>query len=139
MQFNSIVFILFGIIFFALWPILKRRNNTRWVYLVIASFIFYGWWDWRFLFLIIFSGLIDFFAGLGMAKFRKKKTLMLILSLLGNLGTLGLFKYLDFGIGNVKSRKFSDAIKKELDKCIMLCANCHREHHGGILDIAGIV
>ena len=101
MQFNSIVFILFGIIFFVLWPILKRRNNTRWIYLVVASFVFYGWWDWRFLFLIIFNGLIDFLAGLGMAKFRKKKNLMLILSMIGNLGTLGLFKYLDFGISNV--------------------------------------
>jgi len=101
MQFNSIDFIIFGILFFAAWPIMRRKNNTRWIYLVAASFVFYGWWDWRFLFLIIFSGLIDFFAGLGMKRFRNHRTQLLILSLIGNLGTLALFKYMNFGISNL--------------------------------------
>ena len=101
MQFNSLVFIIFAIIFFALWPILRRGNNRRWIYLVVASFIFYGWWDWRFLFLIIGSGLIDFFAGMAMVRFPSKRKLLLILSLIGNIGSLSIFKYLDFGIHNV--------------------------------------
>ncbi|MFA5553351.1 MAG: MBOAT family O-acyltransferase [Phycisphaerae bacterium] len=101
MQFNSIVFIVFGVLFFIGWPYMRRKNNVRWIYLVAASFIFYGWWDWRFLFLIIASGLIDFFAGLAMESYPAKKRLWLILSIIGNVGSLGLFKYLDFGIANL--------------------------------------
>lgn len=66
MQFNSLVFIIFATIFFGVWPILRRRNNLRWVYLVTASFVFYGWGDWRFLFLIMAGGFIDFFAYLAL-------------------------------------------------------------------------
>ncbi len=101
MQFNSLVFILFATLFFIMWPLLRKRNNPRWIYLVCASFIFYGWWDWRFLFLIIGSGLIDFFAGVAMVKFPSRKRLWLILSIIGNVGSLGLFKYLDFTLANV--------------------------------------
>jgi len=101
MQFNSLVFFVFAALFFCMWPLFRRRNNIRWIYLVFASFVFYGWWDWRFLFLIIASGLIDFFAGLGMAKFPDRKKLLLILSLIGNIGSLGIFKYLDFATGNI--------------------------------------
>jgi alginate O-acetyltransferase complex protein AlgI len=100
MQFNSLVFIIFAILFFSLWLIFRRRNNIRWIYLVAASFIFYGWWDWRFIFLIIGSGLIDFFAGLAMARFPNRKKPLLVLSIMGNIGALGTFKYLDFGINN---------------------------------------
>ncbi len=101
MQFNSVIFIIFGIIFFATWPFFRRRSNMRWIYLVTASFVFYGWWDWRFLFLIIASGLIDFFAGLGMERFQRHRKLLLVLSVTGNVGSLAIFKYLDFGIGNI--------------------------------------
>jgi len=101
MQFNSIVFIIFAALFFSLWVVFRRRNNVRWVYLVTASFVFYGWWDWRFLFLIMASGLIDFFAGLGMERFPRHRKLMLVLSIVGNVGSLAIFKYLDFGINNV--------------------------------------
>jgi len=101
MQFNSVIFIIFGVIFFVMWPVFRRRNNMRWIYLVAASFVFYGWWDWRFLFLIIASGLIDFLAGLGMERFSRHRKLMLVLSVTGNVGSLAIFKYLDFGIGNI--------------------------------------
>jgi len=103
MQFNSLVFIIFAIIFFSGWPLLRRHSNIRWIYLVIASFIFYGWWDWRFLFLIMASGFIDFFAGLAMEKYPGKRRTWLMLSLLGNVGSLGLFKYLGFAISNINS------------------------------------
>ena len=101
MQFNSIVFLLFGLVFFTLWPVFRVHRNRRWIYLVAASFIFYGWWDWRFIFLIIASGLIDFFAGLGMERFSRHKRLLLVLSIIGNIGSLAVFKYLDFGISNI--------------------------------------
>jgi len=100
MQFNSLVFLLFMGIFFAGWPLLRKRQSLRWGYLVAASFVFYGWWDWRFLFLILFSGLVDFLAGLGMGRLPARKKIFLAFSLIGNIGSLGLFKYLDFGIAN---------------------------------------
>jgi D-alanyl-lipoteichoic acid acyltransferase DltB (MBOAT superfamily) len=88
------------VLFFIGWPMLRRHNNVRWIYLVLASFIFYGWWDWRFLFLIMGSGFIDYFAGLAMEKYPGRRRTWLILSLIGNIGSLGIFKYLNFGIAN---------------------------------------
>jgi len=55
--------------------------------------VFYGWWDWRFLFLLIGTGLIDFWCGLAMQYYPKFKKIFFITSLIGNLGTLSLFKY----------------------------------------------
>lgn len=93
MIFNSIEFLLFAVLFFALWPAFRRENNSRWIFIVVASFLFYGWWDWRFLFLIIGSGLIDYFAGWAITGVPKYKRTWLFLSLLGNLGALSIFKY----------------------------------------------
>ena len=114
MQFNSVIFIIFGAVFFTLWPVFRKRNNVRWIYLVVASFIFYGWWDWRFLLLIIGTGLIDFFAGLGIVRFNRRKKLLLILSMCGNIGTLAVFKYLDFGIGNINWILHSFGIENQI-------------------------
>lgn len=95
MLFNSFIFIVFILLFFALWYPLKKSNNTKWIYLTISSFIFYAWWDWRFLFLIIFSGLVDYLAGLLMLKSSNKR-FWLILSLTVNIGLLSIFKYSTF-------------------------------------------
>ena len=103
MLFNSPIFLIFAALFFIGWPFLRRHRNVRWIYLVCASFIFYGWWDWRFLFLILGSGFIDFFAGLAMGRFPNHKKIALVLSIIGNLGSLAVFKYLDFGIANLNS------------------------------------
>lgn len=101
MLFNSLIFIIFAILFFLIWPLANRKNTIRWVYLTIASFIFYGWWDWRFLFLIIGSGLLDFFAGWGMKLYPRYKTSFLITSVLGNVGSLAVFKYSGFIADNL--------------------------------------
>ncbi len=93
MVFNSIEFLLFGIIFFVFWPIMRKKNTSRWIYITFASFIFYGWWDWRFLFLIIGSGLIDYFCGLAIFNSSNNRKLYLTISLVGNLGSLTVFKY----------------------------------------------
>ncbi len=95
MIFNSIDFLIFAIIFFALWPILRKKDNSRWIFITIASFIFYGWWDWRFLFLIVFSGLVDYLTGMYIPKAKNKK-LLLGISLFANLGSLSIFKYSTF-------------------------------------------
>ena len=93
MLFNSLTFLIFALGFFSLWPLMARKNLSRWVFLTTASFVFYGWWDWRFLFLILFSGLVDYVAGLGMSRYPGQKRFLLILSLIANLGSLAVFKY----------------------------------------------
>lgn len=93
MIFNSIEFLIFALLFFILWPLARVRNTSRWGFIVASSFVFYGWWDWRFLFLIIFSGLIDYLAGLAMIRNVKKKKLILFISLIANFGSLFIFKY----------------------------------------------
>ncbi|MDT8308385.1 MAG: MBOAT family O-acyltransferase [Bacteroidales bacterium] len=66
------------------------------------SFIFYGWWDWRFIFLIIGSGLIDFFAARAIYRYQRYKKLFLLISILGNIGSLMVFKYLGFLAENIE-------------------------------------
>ncbi len=101
MLFNSVIFLVFAAVFFAFWPLMRRRQNARWAYITVASFIFYGWWDWRFLFLIIGSGLLDFFSGLGMVRWPARRKLFLLLSILGNVGSLAMFKYSHFVATNL--------------------------------------
>lgn len=100
MLFNSIEFLLFLAVFLAVWPLFRSGNNRRWIILVTASFFFYGWWDWRFLFLLTASGLIDYGAALGMVRFPHAKKVLLALSVACNVGALATFKYLDFLIEN---------------------------------------
>ncbi len=100
MLFNSIEFLVFFAVVLAIWPLVRSRNNRRWAGLVAASLFFYGWWDWRFLFLLIGSGLIDYTAGLAMARCPRHRRAWLAVSIAGNLGTLATFKYLDFLIDN---------------------------------------
>ncbi len=96
MHFNSLAFLAFAAVFFALWPVLRRWRNVRWGYLTVASFLFYGWWDWRFLFVISATGLLNFGAGLGMAAWPRLKRTLLVLSVAGNIGSLAVFKYSGF-------------------------------------------
>ena len=91
--FNSLPFLVFFLCFFAVWWWAKRKDQSRWITLVGFSFLFYGWWDWRFLFLLLFSGSIDYWAGLGMEKEPARRKFYLYTSLLGNLGSLAIFKY----------------------------------------------
>jgi len=102
-SFHSSTFVIFATLFFLLWPAMRKNRNSRWGFLVVMSFIFYGWWDWRFLFLILGSGLLDFFAGLGMKRFPRGRRVFLILSILGNVGTLAVFKYTNFFIENANA------------------------------------
>lgn len=98
MLFNSLVFVAFAAVFFSIWPFASRRDGTRWGFLTCMSLAFYGWWDWRFIFLLLASGLIDFYCGLAMDRssgpLRRRQ--FLLLSIAGNLGSLGFFKYGQF-------------------------------------------
>ena len=70
--------------------------------LLAASYVFYGWWDWRFLGLILFSTVVDFFVGLGLGNEQKesRRRVLLLVSILVNLGFLGYFKYFNFFLEN---------------------------------------
>ena len=106
MIFNSIEFSIFAVLFFSLWPVFRFNKLSRWSYIVIASFVFYGWWDWRFLFLIVFSGLVDYFSGIIMVNKPRFKKLILSFSLIANLGSLFIFKYSVF-FANILEDLFS--------------------------------
>ena len=98
MLFNSYVFWVFLAVVLGLHALLRHRQQNR--MLLVASYVFYGWWDWRFLSLIVISTLVDYTASLGIARtesIRRRKAL-LTLSVVANLGMLGVFKYYDFFI-----------------------------------------
>jgi len=98
MIFNSLVFFVFIGIFMPLYFAL--RGKPRLVLCLLASYFFYGWWDWRFLSLIAISTMIDYLVGLrldGLEHTIKRKRL-LIISMVVNLGFLGFFKYFNFFI-----------------------------------------
>lgn len=100
MLFNSLDFAIFFPIVFVLYWLVSRNLTLRNVLILVASYTFYGWWDWRFLFLIAVSTLVDFYVGKQMYKTeekRKRKQLLLV-SLLVNLGFLVYFKYTNFFI-----------------------------------------
>ncbi|OGU58760.1 MAG: acyltransferase [Ignavibacteria bacterium GWF2_33_9] len=106
MLFNSLDFAIFLPIFFVLyWFVFSRNLRLQNLLIVISSYIFYGWWDWRFLSLIVISTLIDFFVGLSLKNENstKKRKFFLSLSIIGNLGMLGFFKYFNFFLDNFQS------------------------------------
>jgi D-alanyl-lipoteichoic acid acyltransferase DltB (MBOAT superfamily) len=72
------------------------------LFIVAASYLFYGWWDWRFLSLIFFSTMVDYLVGLGLLKEENqiKRKILLLISVLVNLGFLGFFKYYNFFLEN---------------------------------------
>ncbi|MDC1325660.1 MBOAT family protein [Ulvibacter sp.] len=103
MLFNSFTFFLFFIIvFFIYWFPLKYATKKQNIFILISSYVFYAWWDWRFLGLIILSTLVDYFVGIFLSKESKenKRKVLLGLSVVFNLGLLCYFKYYNFFIEN---------------------------------------
>jgi len=103
MLFNSIYFaIFFPIVFMLYWFFTNKNVKTQNVLLLLSSYFFYACWDWRFLFLLVFSTLLDYFTGLKMyeAKNNSTKKNWFYLSILINLGFLGFFKYYNFFISS---------------------------------------
>ena len=103
MLFNSLDFAFFlPIVFLLYWFVFNKNLKLQNLLLVCASYLFYGWWDWRFLSLILFSTIVDYFVGLGLSKQdnQKKRRLLLSASVLVNLGFLGIFKYYNFFLDN---------------------------------------
>ncbi|OWP79343.1 MBOAT family O-acyltransferase [Flavobacterium oreochromis] len=99
MLFNTLDFALFlPLVFILYWFITNNNLKLQNILLLVASYYFYSCWDWRFLFLLIFSTLLDYFTGLKIDKSvsRNKKLFWLWLSIIINAGFLGFFKYYNF-------------------------------------------
>jgi D-alanyl-lipoteichoic acid acyltransferase DltB (MBOAT superfamily) len=103
MLFNSIDFGIFlQIVFLLYWFIVNNNLKLQNFLIVVASYVFYGWWDWRFLSLILFSTLVDYTIGnrLSNQENQTKRKILIWTSLLVNLGFLGFFKYYNFFLDN---------------------------------------
>jgi D-alanyl-lipoteichoic acid acyltransferase DltB (MBOAT superfamily) len=104
MTFTTITFALFFIIVFGVyWSI--RNKTWQNVFLLAASYIFYGWWDYRFCGLLLLTSLIDYTVArlLENAEEPRHRRRLLLISLISNLGVLGIFKYLDFFAANFQA------------------------------------
>ena len=103
MLFNSLDFAIFlPVVFLLYWFVFQKKIKAQNALVALASYVFYGWWDWRFLSLIIFSSVIDYFIGLQLENIKKDRYRRLLLwtSIFVNLGLLGFFKYFNFFIDN---------------------------------------
>ena len=103
MLFNSIDFAFFlPIVFILYWFVTNKNLKLQNFLIVLASYLFYGWWDWRFLSLIIFSTVVDYSIGrkLQNEENKVKRKALLWTSILVNLGFLGFFKYYNFFLDN---------------------------------------
>ncbi|WP_145067452.1 MBOAT family O-acyltransferase [Engelhardtia mirabilis] len=100
MVFHSATFVVFLIVAFAAFWALAGKRDARTALLLVASYVFYGAWEFWYLWLIVFSTLLDFTCGnrIHAAKSQGAKRAWLSVSLVGNLGVLGFFKYYDWGI-----------------------------------------
>lgn len=99
MLFNSLDFFIFlPIVFFVYWIGLGRKTKLQNAWLLLSSYVFYGWWDWRFLSLILISSFVDFIIGkrIFLSDKKSKKKGYLLGSIIVNLGILGFFKYYNF-------------------------------------------
>lgn len=102
MQFNSYEFLIFFVLVYAIYLKLAHRWQNR--LLLLASYVFYGWWDWRFLSLIFASTVVDFVCGLKIDSSvnQRHRRIYLAASICTNLGILGFFKYYNFFTENLQ-------------------------------------
>ena len=114
MLFNSIEFLIFlPIVFLLYWFVFDRFiSKSKWklrlqnAFILVASYIFYGWWDWRFLLLIAFTSLCSYFSGLLMERFDgnpRHQRGVSAANIVINLGILGVFKYFNFFADSLKA------------------------------------
>ena len=108
MFFNSLNFAVFlPVVFILYWFVTNKNLKFQNILLLVSSYFFYACWDWRFLFLLVFSTLLDYYTGIKMsdAKNQNSKKFWFWLSISVNLGFLGVFKYYNFF-----ATSFADAI-----------------------------
>jgi D-alanyl-lipoteichoic acid acyltransferase DltB (MBOAT superfamily) len=104
MVFTSLTFLVFlAVVFAGYWSLRTRASQN--LLLLLASYFFYAWWDWRFSFLMLSNSLFDYFAGLLLMRYQKPlaRRVILISSFAANLGMLGYFKYFNFFMDNIQA------------------------------------
>jgi len=101
LPFNSLTFVLFFSLFYLVYG--RIRGSLQTTFLLLASYLFYAWWDIRFLGLILITTLVDYIVGLGMQHVQRLyvRRLLLSMSLVTNLSILFIFKYFDFFAANL--------------------------------------
>jgi D-alanyl-lipoteichoic acid acyltransferase DltB (MBOAT superfamily) len=105
MFFNSPEFFIFLSLVFAGYCLLQARLRLQNLLIVIASYVFYGWWDWRFLFLMAFTSLWSYafcLLEMNLPQASRRSKFLLAMSVLVNLGILGFFKYYNFFIDQIR-------------------------------------
>ncbi|WP_190810943.1 MBOAT family protein [Flagellimonas sp. S3867] len=106
MIFNSLEFAIFlPVVFILYWYVFNKNLKHQNLLILASSYLFYGWWDWRFLSLIIFSTMADYLIGTALVKQEKQNARKVLLwtSIFVNLGFLGFFKYYNFFLDNFVS------------------------------------
>src|SRR5688572_6983215 len=99
MIFNSIPFLLFfSAFFFLYWFVFNKTIKLQNIFLLLGSYLFYGWADWRFLALLVVITIFNFFLGIYIEKSDKHRRLLLYIGLIQNIGGLAFFKYYNFFI-----------------------------------------
>ena len=116
MTFQSLEYLIFfPIVFILYWTVLRRSKNLQNGLVVAASLVFYGWWDWRFLGLLLLTAFSTFFAGwlMGSTENQRRRKMLSVGVIVLNLGILFFFKYFNFFV-----QAFADAFSlfgKELN------------------------
>ena len=114
MFFNSLSFAIFlPIVFLLYWFVFNKTKSTQNALLIVASYYFYSCWDWRFLFLLVFSTFLDYYTGIQIEKSSNEKgrKFWFWLSIIINLGFLGIFKYYNFFSASFAQMLTSGGIK----------------------------
>ncbi|MDR2498968.1 MAG: MBOAT family protein [Tannerellaceae bacterium] len=103
MLFNSIAFGCFMLLVFLIYWSIDGKTKLQNIFLLAASYFFYGWWDWRFLSLVLLCSIVNYGGGLMMmnSSDRRRRRLVLTVCCLVSFGALGLFKYYDFFITSI--------------------------------------
>ena len=114
MVFNSLTFAFFLPVVFAVYWLLQGHLRWQNIFVVIASYVFYGWWDWRFLSLIAFTSIITWGTGILISKTQttgkpRLAKIWLVSSIVINLGILCIFKYYDFFVSSLCTLLHIDA------------------------------
>src|SRR5438132_4848457 len=103
MLFHTLVFFVFFLIVYSVYLVVKRNNRLMNVWLMIASYTFYGWWNPYYLLLLFGTSAIDYLMVLAMERSQKTRKLWLVISLVSNFGFLGYFKYSGFITENLNT------------------------------------
>src|SRR3989339_1700338 len=106
MLFTSVTFAVFlALVFVLYWFVFNRNLTGQNLFLLISSYVFYGWWDWRFIFLLLFISISNYLIGIKIQKRDRNqhRKLFFLAGLAINIGTLVLFKYFNFFIDSFVS------------------------------------